>query len=99
MLDNATRDNNSCVGSYVSSSGCIVWQKDNVCIILTKSAHSYVSAVESSNFIMQQTTNFAISGLIFDKNKKCYFMRIVCQQTILVKYHALFVSFEKAATF
>ena len=24
-------------------------------------------------------------------------MRIVCQQTILMKYHALFVNFEKAA--
>ena len=24
-------------------------------------------------------------------------MRIVCQQTILMKYHALFVIFEKAA--
>ena len=26
-------------------------------------------------------------------------MRIVCQQTILMKYHALFVTFEKAAKF
>ena len=26
-------------------------------------------------------------------------MRIVCQQTILIKYHALFVIFEKAANF
>ena len=26
-------------------------------------------------------------------------MRIVCQQTILIKYHALFVIFEKAAKF
>ena len=26
-------------------------------------------------------------------------MRIVCQQTILMKYHALFVNFEKAAKF
>ena len=26
-------------------------------------------------------------------------MRIVCQQTILIKYHALFVGFEKAAKF
>ena len=26
-------------------------------------------------------------------------MRIVCQQTILMKYHALFVIFEKAAKF
>ena len=25
-------------------------------------------------------------------------MRIVCQQTILMKYHALFVIFEKAAS-
>ena len=26
-------------------------------------------------------------------------MRIVCQQTILMKYHSLFVIFEKAAKF
>ena len=26
-------------------------------------------------------------------------MRIVCQQTILMKYHAFFVIFEKAAKF
>ena len=26
-------------------------------------------------------------------------MRIVCQQTILMKYHALFISFEKAGKF
>ena len=36
---------------------------------------------------------------IFDKNKVWYYMRIVCQQTILMKYHALFVIFEKAAKF
>ena len=35
----------------------------------------------------------------FDKNKVWYFMKIVCQQTILLKYHALFVIFEKAAKF
>ena len=29
----------------------------------------------------------------FEKNKVRYFMRIVCQQTILMKYHALFVIF------
>ena len=37
--------------------------------------------------------------LIFKKNKAWYFMRIVCQQTILMKYHALFVIFEKAGKF
>ena len=35
----------------------------------------------------------------FQKNKVWYFMRIVCQQAILMKYHALFVIFEKAAKF
>ena len=35
----------------------------------------------------------------FEKNKVWYFMRIICQQTILMKYHALFISFEKAAKF
>ena len=35
------------------------------------------------------------SFLIFDKNKVWYFMSIVCQQTILMKYHALYVIFEK----
>ena len=48
---------------------------------------------------LQQTTNFATSLLIFERNKEWYFMRIVCQQTILMKYHALFVVFEKAAKF
>ena len=48
---------------------------------------------------LQQMTNFATSFLIFEKNKVRYFMRIVCQQTILMKYHALFVSFEKASKF
>ena len=37
----------------------------------------------------QQTTNFATSFLIFERNKIWYFMRIVCQQTILMKDHAL----------
>ena len=36
---------------------------------------------------------------IFEKNKVRYFTRITCQQTILMKYHALFVIFEKAAKF
>ena len=35
----------------------------------------------------------------FRKNKVWYYMRIVCQQMILMKYHALFVVFEKAAKF
>ena len=33
----------------------------------------------------------------FQKKKVWYYMRIVCQQTSLTKYHALFVIFEKAA--
>ena len=44
---------------------------------------------------LQQTPNFGIFFPIFDKNKVRYYMRIVCQQTILMKYHALFVIFEK----
>ena len=32
-------------------------------------------------------------------NKVWYFMRIVCQQTILMKYHALFVIFKNPAKF
>ena len=48
---------------------------------------------------MQQTAYFATSFLVFDKNKECYFMRHVCQKTILMKYHALFVNFEKAVKF
>ena len=31
--------------------------------------------------------------------KSGYFMRIVCQQTIIMKYHAFFVLFEKVAKF
>ena len=37
--------------------------------------------------------------LNFRKNKVWHIIRIVCQQTILMKYHALFVIFEKAAKF
>ena len=48
----------------------------------------------SVNPWLQQTTNFATSFLVFDINKVWYFMRIVCQQTILMKYHALFAIFE-----
>ena len=48
---------------------------------------------------LQQMTNFVTSFLIFDKNKVWYYMRIVCQKTILMKCHALFVIFEKAAKF
>ena len=44
-------------------------------------------------------TDFAKSFPISDKNKVWYYMRIVCQQTILIKYHALLVIFEKAAKF
>ena len=36
--------------------------------------------------------NFATSFLIFEKNK-------VCQQTILMKYHTLFVIFEENGKF
>ena len=36
---------------------------------------------------------------IFRKNKEWYYMRIVCQQMILMKYHALFVILEEASTF
>ena len=35
----------------------------------------------------------------FRQTKLLYFMRIVCQQTIYIKYHAFFVIFEKAAKF
>ena len=48
---------------------------------------------------LQQTTNFVTSFLIFEKNKVWYFIRIVCQQTILMKCHALFLIFENAAKF
>ena len=35
----------------------------------------------------------------FRKNKVLYFMRLDFLQTILMKYHALFVNLEKSATF
>ena len=48
---------------------------------------------------LQQTTNFATIFPIFDKIKVWYYMRIVCKQTILMKYDALLVIFEKVAKF
>ena len=35
----------------------------------------------------------------FLKNKVLYFMRIVCHQTVLMKYYSLFVNFEKSSKF
>ena len=46
---------------------------------------------------LQQTTILATSFPIFEENKVWYLMRIVCLQTILMKYHALLVIFEKSA--
>ena len=43
--------------------------------------------------------NFWVIFINFRKNKAWYYMRIVCQQTILMKYHVLFVIFEKATKF
>ena len=48
---------------------------------------------------LQQTNHFATYFLIFEKNKVWHFMRIVCQQTILVEYHDLLIIFEKSAKF
>ena len=49
---------------------------------------------------MQQTTNSGASFPILDKNKVWYYMRIVCQQTIHMIYHAFNICyFEKAAKF
>ena len=42
---------------------------------------------------LQQMTNSVTSFLVFDENKEWYFMKIV------MKYHALFDTFEKAAKF
>ena len=43
---------------------------------------------------LQQTTNFATSFLIFEKIRFA-----ISWESILMKYHALFVIFEKAAKF
>ena len=59
-----------------------------------KSCHSKPLESESQ---LQQTTNFATSFPIFEKNKVRYFMRIICQQTIFMKYYALLVLSEKAS--
>ena len=60
--------------------------------------HVYIQPLKRQSQL-QQTTNFETYFPIFEKNKVWYFMRIVCQQTILMKYHALFVIFEKATKF
>ena len=73
---------------------------------LIPTVHKAITAMGTTKFWplkhqsrLQQTTNFETSFPIFDKNKVWYYMRIVCQQTILMKYHVLFVIFEKAANF
>ena len=70
--------------------------------ILLKYHALFVIFEKAANFLivgLQQMTNFETSFPIFDKNKLWHYMRIVCQQTILTKYHALFVFFENAANF
>ena len=55
--------------------------------------------------ILKAPIKIAVDDKFYDiflnipKNKVRYYMRIVCQQTILMKYHALFVNFEKGAKF
>ena len=75
-----------------------------------KSARDIVPQTETHTFKLIEFTlktpittaaddKFCDNFLNFRKKKIEYFMRIVCQQTILLKYHALFVNFEKSATF
>ena len=72
------------------------------CWIYHKSA--YVGAMSKCNRALtlkapesqlRQTTNFVTSFQIFEINKVWYLMRIVCQQTILMKYHALLLFLKK----
>ena len=46
----------------------------------------------SANYYLQQTTISNLAAISKITNKACYFMRIVCWQTILMKYHTLFLS-------
>ena len=58
-----------------------------------------------NNYIYQAPIRTAADDLFFDifsifeKNKVGYYMRIVCQQTMLTKHHALLLFSEKAAKF
>ena len=63
------------------------------------SSQEFNPALEAPESQLQQMANFAISFQIFEKNNEQYFMRIVCWQTILMKYRTLFVIFVKAAKF
>ena len=66
---------------------CKVYQETSKVKVLTHEAPPIYN--------LQQTTisNFAANLKI--TNKACYFMRIVCWQTILVKYHTLFFENEE----
>ena len=46
----------------------------------------------SATYNLQQTPNSNFTAFSKITNKGWYFMRIVCQQTILMKYHTLFIS-------
>ena len=51
------------------------------------------------SLLMQASIPLSTSfQFLFKKNKVWNFMRIVCQQTILVKYHVLIVILEKNTT-
>ena len=80
---------------------CLIQQTgeagDQTCdSLIYKSSGLLVVILSLKEPITTATNNkFSKSFPIFKKNKVWYFMRIVCQQqTILMKYDALFVIFE-----
>ena len=57
------------------------------------------TAADNKFYNLQQTTISSFAAFSKITNKEYYCMRIVCQQTILMKYHTLFYSlFRKDVT-
>ena len=68
---------------------------DLICIQTVCKSNQQTTLVGKELTLKAPITTAATSFPIFENNKVWYFKRIVCQQTILMKYHALFIIFEK----
>ena len=84
-----------CFSIYINTDGTkeskYIWKKKTFLHFFS----TYYVRFNNHNHDCSRRHNFVTSFLIFTKNKVWYFMRIVYLQTILMKYHVLFVILEK----
>ena len=89
---------NKCLFSYTLS-----WKKNPKRLCWEYKNHRFINLCSNFQLTLKAPITTAADDNFCDifpnlrKNKVWYFMRIVCQQTILMKYHALFVVFWKSS--